>query len=54
MPAGTGVCVVKTEPAAAASRAAANGRPCASISRRMRSSPRKAEWPSFMWHTCGR
>ena len=27
--------------------------PCASISRRMRSSARNAEWPSFMWQTVG-
>ncbi len=53
LPAGTGVCVVKTVPAATASRAAAKSRWFSSISRRMRSSPQKAEWPSFMWQTVG-
>ncbi len=48
LPAGTGVCVVKTVPAAMASRAAWNGKPVSCIKARMRSRPQNALWPSFM------
>jgi hypothetical protein len=42
LPAGTGVCVVKTVPAATASRAEAKSVPVCSIRARMRSMPQKA------------
>ena len=53
MPAGTGVWVVKTVPARAASTASANDRPLPVISWRMRSRPRNPAWPSLVWNTCG-
>jgi len=48
MPAGTDVCVVKTLPAEVTCRATGKGTFCSCIKVRMRSSPRKEEWPSFM------
>ena len=54
MPAGTGVCVVKTVPARLTSSASSNvidG--LAATSSRMRSRPRKPAWPSFVWNTSG-
>ncbi len=53
MPAGTGVWVVNTVPARAASRAASNGRPSSSAYSRMRSRPRNPAWPSLVWKTSG-
>ncbi len=45
--------VVKTLPAEQASLATAKDAPFERITRAMRSRPRKAECPSFMWHTVG-
>ena len=53
MPAGTGVCVVKTVPARAADSASSNVRPCVCTSSRIRSRPRKPAWPSLVWNTSG-
>ena len=53
IPAGTGVCVVKTFPAVAISRASANVRPRSARSWRIRSRPRNAACPSFAWRTVG-
>src|SRR5579871_2730219 len=53
LPAGTGVCVVKTALAATASRASAKVRLASAISSRIRSSPRKAACPSFMCQSAG-
>ena len=47
-PAGTGVCVVKTFVDHTHCHASANDSLSFVISPRMRSRPRKAEWPSFM------
>ena len=52
MPAGTGVCVVKTVPARHISRASSKVRPRSAYSR-MRSTPRKPAWPSLVWNTSG-
>ena len=49
IPAGTEVWVVKTLLARDASRPSAKVSESDSISTRIRSSARKAEWPSFMW-----
>ncbi len=54
MPAGTGVWVVKTVPARAASTASAKRRPSAVISWRIRSRPRNPAWPSLVWKTWAR
>ena len=54
MPAGTGVWVVKTPLAATTSSASRNESPSLRMSRRIRSSPRNAQCPSFMWKTRGR
>ena len=48
LPAGTGVCVVKTEVRRTNALASSNVRPLRSIVRAMRSGPRNAAWPSFM------
>ena len=53
MPAGTGVWVVKTLLARAASSASSKLSLSLAHERRIRSSARKAEWPSFMWKTVG-
>ncbi len=52
MPAGTGVCVVNTVDDRTTVSAVSKSSP-ASISSRMRSTPRKPAWPSFMWNTSG-
>ena len=48
MPAGTDVCVVKTLFARAASEASSKLNWYSCIRRRIRSTARNAEWPSFM------
>ena len=56
MPAGTGVCVVKTVEARDTSRAVSKSRPGplpATVSSRIRSRPRKPAWPSLVWKTSG-
>ncbi len=56
MPAGTGVCVVKTVPARETSSAVSKSRPgppSPTVSSRMRSMPRKPAWPSLVWNTSG-
>ena len=53
MPAGTGVCVVKTVPARTACSASGKDSPCASVSSRIRSMPWKPAWPSLAWNTSG-
>ena len=53
MPAGTGVCVVKTVPARAFSSAASKSSPSASMNSRIRSMPRKPACPSLVWKTSG-
>ncbi|SLH34752.1 Uncharacterised protein [Mycobacteroides abscessus subsp. abscessus] len=52
MPAGTGVCVVNTVAARTTASAVSKSIPSATYSR-MRSTPRKPAWPSFMWKTSG-
>jgi hypothetical protein len=52
MPAGTGVCVVNTVPARTTSSASSK-ESRASVSSRMRSTPRKPAWPSLVWKTSG-
>ena len=49
IPAGTGVCVVKMVLAALSSRASWKVSLFSFISRRIRSSARNAQCPSFMW-----
>ena len=53
MPAGTGVCVVKTLLDRQASKASSKVSLYSLMNRRMRSMARNAEWPSFMCHTVG-
>ena len=56
MPAGTGVCVVKTVDARPISSAVSKstfGPPSATVSSRIRSRPRKPAWPSLVWNTSG-
>ncbi len=57
MPAGTGVWVVNSVPARETSSAASNVRaslpPVASVSSRIRSTPRKPACPSLVWNTSG-
>ena len=56
MPAGTGVCVVKTVPARETSSAVSKSRPgppSPTVSSRIRSMPRKPAWPSLVWKTSG-
>ena len=52
MPAGTGVCVVNTVLERTTVSAVSKSSPSV-ISSRMRSTPRKPAWPSFMWNTSG-
>ena len=52
IPAGTGVCVVNTVDERTTVSAVSKSSP-ASISSRMRSTPRNPAWPSFMWNTSG-
>ena len=52
MPAGTGVCVVKTVPALDSSSASSKDSPTARYSL-IRSRPRKPAWPSLVWNTSG-
>jgi hypothetical protein len=49
MPAGTGVWVVKTVADRTASSASSNDIPSLFVSSRIRSTPRKPAWPSFVW-----
>ena len=51
VPAGTGVWVVKTQPACTASSASSKLRPSSTTWSRMRSRPRKPAWPSLEWNT---
>ena len=53
MPAGTGVWVVNTVLERTTVSAVSKSRPPSVTSSRMRSTPRKPAWPSFMWNTCG-
>ena len=56
MPAGTGVWVVKTVEARPTSSAVSKSRwgpASATVSSRIRSSPRNPAWPSLVWNTSG-
>ena len=56
MPAGTGVCVVKTVPARETSSAVSKsswGPSGSTVSSRIRSRPRKPACPSLVWNTSG-